>query len=208
MQKMEAIKLALGRLDGKIKTPVRIEYPKIYYLYPNAKPNEDDNWEGATSVDVFTSPKALVEAGEIIEHKNDSKAEPEPTLQDLTLRQTLAKMSDYPREVPDAVIHYAEQTQQWLQGNAPEPEEKPAVKSVVAAHLLALAQKRNIEALSEVFDQIDGKLTEVIQILGEDIYITSYSLTAPAGAYLNADGVLQLEATQAQDLWAQKLKDK
>jgi hypothetical protein len=115
-----------------------------------------------------------VEAGEIIEHKNDSKAEPEPTLQDLTLRQTLAKMSDYPREVPDAVIHYAEQTQQWLQGNAPEPEEKPAVKSVVAAHLLALAQKRNIEALSEVFDQIDGKLTEVIQILGEDIYITSY----------------------------------
>jgi hypothetical protein len=39
----------------------------------------------------------------------------------------------------------------------------------VAAHLLILAQKRNIDALTEVFDQIDGKLAEVLQILGEDI---------------------------------------
>jgi hypothetical protein len=102
-------------------------------------------------------------------------------------------------------MQFATMTQQWLKGNGDRPEEIPMVKSVVAAHLLHLAQQRNVDALNEVFDQIDGKLVETIQILGEDIFITTYSLTAPDGAYLNKDGVLQLEATQAQNMWAEKL---
>lgn len=203
MEKMEAIRIALNRMDGKLKTPVRIELPKVFYLYPNA--------ELPDAKPVVHNPvetKALV-AGEVVE-----KPEPEPQVDDeddlqaMSLRQTLTKMSDHPREVPEYIIQFAELTQQWLNGQAEEPEEKPLVKSVLAAHLLRMAQNRNIDALTEVFDQIDGKLVETIQLLGDDIYITDYSLTAPDGAYLNTDGVLQLEASKAQDLWAQKLGSK
>lgn len=211
MQKMAAIQLALGRLDGKLKTPVRIETPKVYYLFPRAtvdKPVEYGDKPGIVGKleGVAIAEEKNLLTGEIIEHKSSSENPDEPDLKELTLRQTITRMSDYPREVPDAIIAFAEATQIWLQGNGPEPEEKPMVKSVVAAHLLRMAQNRNIDALNEVFDQIDGKLVETIQLLGEDIYITSYSLTAPGGAYLNADGVLQVEASAAQDLWAQKLK--
>lgn len=204
MEKMEAIKLALNRLDGKLKTPVRIEMPKVFYLYPRAVPNVDNPLQ---NIPQLTAGELVTVTSEVIE-PGGNDAESEPELATLSLRQTLSKMADHPRQVPEAIIAYATATQQWLLGKAPEPEEKPLVKSVVAAHLLRLAQERNIDALSEVFDQVDGKLVETIQILGEDIFITDYSLTAPDGAYLNADGILQLEATQAQDTWAQKLGNK
>lgn len=208
MEQLAAIKIALNRLDGKLKTPVKIEYPKIYFLYPNAtnlpagdvkQPAENLNIQ---KVDVKFETKStdleIIEAPEI----------PEPEVMDLatlSLRQTVAKMADYPRMLPANVIKLATAVDQWKSNGGPHPDEIPAVKSVVAAHLLQLAQTRNIAAVNEVFDQIDGKLVETIQILGEDIFITSYSLTAPQGAYLNEDGVMQLEAAKAQDLWAEKL---
>jgi hypothetical protein len=205
MEKLDAIRMALNRLDGKLKTPVRIEMPKVFFLYPYAKAPEDVTQlqPGDDVSEDITSQMELL--------ASDPKAEDEePDLATLSLRQTLTKMADYPREVPIAVIEFATATQQWLQhpDKNPEPEEKPAVKSVVAAHLLHLAANRNLGALNEVFDQIDGKLVETIQILGDDIFIVSYSIVAPDGAYLNKNGVLQLEATQAQDTWAQKLGQK
>lgn len=196
MEKIDAIKLALNRLDGKLKTPVRLEFPKIYWLFPDA-----------------ALPEA-VSSTQLIEQKNYSKTEQkssskdeatEVPLQEMSLRQTLTKMANHPRQVPEAVIAFATLTQQWLNGNAPEPEEKPLVKSVLAAHLLHIAHGRDISALEEVFNQIDGKLVETIQVLGDDLYITSYASEAPPGAYLNKDGVLQIEATAAQNLWAAKL---
>lgn len=209
MEKMEAIKLALNRIDGKLKTPVRIEMPKVFYRYPRAKPIGWDNPQvipngenSAQNISLLPAGENATITGKVVEPVVE---EPEPELATLSLRQTLGKMADHPREVPAAVIEFATLTQQWLAGHAEEPDEKPLVKSVVAAHLLKLAQERNIDALSEVFDQIDGKLVETIQVLGEDIFITDYSLTAPDGAYLGADGVLQIEAVQAQDMWAQKL---
>lgn len=225
MEKMDAIKLALNRIDGKLKTPVKIEMPKVYYLFPRAHTIEggEDVSEklingdsGVVKYGSNTRPKTTDETTievlppeeyEFLDTEPEEK-EPENDLPSLSLRQTLAKMADAPREVPEFVMQFAFDTQQWILGKAEEPEEKPMVKSVVAAHLLKLAQERNIDALSEVFDQIDGKLVETIQILGEDIFITTYSLTAPEGAYLNADGILQLEATQAQSMWAEKLKGK
>lgn len=211
MEKMEAIKLALGRLDGKLKTPVRIETPKVYYIYPMATLPQ-----GSAPVENSETEASQLPAGEVgkldgvvvLPEEPEQEPEPEPDLATLSLRQTLGKMADHPREVPQFIIQFATATQQWLKGQAEEPEEKPLVKSVVAAHLLKLAAERNIDALSEVFDQIDGKLVETIQILGEDIYIVDYSLTAPDGAYLNQNGMLQLEATQAQDMWAKKLANK
>lgn len=204
MEKMEAIKLALNRIDGKLKTPVRIEMPKVFYLFPRAKLTEDNSKQKV--IDTGVAEKDAL-SFETMKNEPDEK-EPENDLPSLSLRQTLARMADAPREVPQFVMQFATLTQQWLNGKAEEPEEKPLVKSVVAAHLLKLAQERNIDALSEVFDQIDGKLVETIQILGEDIFITTYSLNAPDGAYLNKDGVLQLEATQAQNIWTEKLSGK
>lgn len=203
MEKMEAIKLALNRIDGKLKTPVRIEMPKVFYRFPRAVLPQADN--------PIMPDISQLEAGDIVKVGGEvaqSEPEPEPELATLSLRQTLGKMADAPRQVPEAIIAYATATQQWLLNQCPEPIEKPMVKSVVAAHLLKLAQERNIDALSEVFDQVDGKLVETIQILGEDIFITDYSLSAPDGAYLGAEGVPIIEATKAQDVWAQKLTNK
>lgn len=212
MQQLAAIKIALNRLDGKLKTPVKIEMPKVFYLFPNATlPG------GPPPAPALTAPpdplveqqaEAVVE-GSIIEPPatTEQTTEPQPDLPSLSLRQTLSKMADFPRELPEAIAQAALQTEQWMRNEAPRPEEIPLVKSVVAAHLLILAQTRNIDALTEVFDQIDGKLVETIQVLGEDIYITSYSSSAPEGAIPNKDGVLQIEAVEAQQIWASKLKD-
>lgn len=196
MEKMEAIKIALNRLDGKLKTPVKVEYPKIFFLYPHATA-----LEGGVEV-----PKLEGEVFEgVVVDTELALAEPESELPSLSLRQTLAKMSDYPRQLPKAIAELAQQTEEALRGQGELPKEIPLVKSVVAAHLLLLAHQRNMGALYEVFDQIDGKLAETIQILGEDIYVTSYALEAPAGAQPNENGVLMLEATKTGDLWAHKL---
>lgn len=213
MEKLDAIKIALNRIDGKLKTPVRVEYPKIFYLFPNASLEQDiidkqmeehnsreKNLRHLPGGVTISKGVELIPAPEIPEVEDID-------LPSLSLRQTVAAMADEPRVIPEAVIEYSTQVQQWLKsdGRAPIPDENPMVKSVVAAHLLHLAQQRNINALTEVFDQIDGKLVETIQLLGEDLFIVSYSLTAPDGAYLNDNGVLQLEAKQAQDTWAAKL---
>lgn len=205
MQKMEAIRMSLNRLDGKLKTPVNVEYPKIFYLFPNATiaaMRDDAAKHNAREKNLKHLPGGV----EII--IPEPLPEPEVEVDDLpslSLRETVSKMSDYPRELPTAIIARAEEVQQCLNAGAPMPPEVPKVKSVVAAHLLTLAANRNLAALTEVFDQIDGKLAETIQILGEDIYITNYSNVAPPGAVVNDDGIMQLEAEQAQSIWAQKL---
>lgn len=209
MQKMEAIRMSLNRLDGKLKTPVILETPKIFYLFPNATITESERKGevgNLVGIEVMEERNALT--GELIPAR-DLDAEPEVTEEDLpslSLRDTLDKMSDYPRELPIALIAKAEEVQQCLNAGAPMPAEVPKVKSVVAAHLLTMAANRNLAALTEVFDQIDGKLAETIQLIGEDIYITNYSNIAPPGATVNANGVLQIEAEAAQLMWADKLK--
>lgn len=200
MQKMEAIKMALNRIDGKLKTPIKIEAPKIFYLFPNAKPQP-------AFAEVTDDPTTVNEVvtGEVIPAAPEEETLKDNDLPSLSLRQTLVKLSDLPREFPEAIIEYAFQVEQWVKHGGSFPDENPMVKSVVAAHLLILAANRDITALNEVFDQIDGKLAETIQIVGEDLFITSYSGTAPEGAYINKDGVLEIEAVQAQAMWAQKL---
>lgn len=212
MEKMEAIKLSINRLDGKLKTPVKIETPKVYMLFPNAKLPE-----GAAPAGLIGRAERVVvdevtpyqpTSGQVLEN-GDIEFEDitidGDDLATMSIRQTLSKMSDYPRDVPELIVERATQTDQACMGNGPMPEEVPMVKSVIAAHLLIMAQKRDLSAITEVFDNIDGKLTETIKVLGEDIYITNYSTIAPENAYLNDDGVLQLEAEQAQELWASKL---
>lgn len=205
MQKMEAIKLSLNRLDGKLKTPIKIEYPKIFWVFPNATLSEGERPVNK-AVESGDKPEWVgTNEIEVINAGPDDGPEPEKDLPSMSLRQTLTEMAEYARNLPQGIVDLALQTEQWLKHHAEQPYEIPLVKSVVAAHLLVLAQHRNIDALTEVFDQIDGKLVETYQILGEDIYITSYSLTAPPGAYLNKKGVLEIEAPQIQQMWEQKL---
>ena len=194
MQNLQAIRLSINRLDGKLATPLKIEYPKIYYLYPNAKTQKPPEKLGVVEKSKHSTEVDLV----IV-------TEPESDLATLSIRQTVAKMADYPRELPQAVADQATQMEQHLKKDGPKPSEDPMVKSVVAAHLLIMAQNRSIDALGEVFDSIDGKLAETFQVLGEDLFITNYSFVAPDGAYLNDDGVMQLEALTSQDMWAEKL---
>lgn len=200
MQKLDAIKMSLNRLDGKLKTPVIIETPKVFYVYPNATVS------GKGFAKITDNPETTNEAvvSELLAPKVVPVIEP-VDLPSLSLRETLAEMAKFPRELPVGIIMLADETQLWVQKQGPMPAEIPKVKSVVAAHLLTMAQNRNLSALSEVFDQLDGKLAETIKVIGEDIYITSYASTAPDDAILNQDGVFQAEATQVQNLWALKL---
>jgi hypothetical protein len=197
MERMDAIRLSLHRLDGKLVTPIKIEYPKIYFLFPNAVALDK------SEVNRELLPAPEVETGEII--VSESEAEPHD-IEKMSLRETLALMGSYPRSFPRAVVKLALETEQWMNGQGKQPDEIPRVKTVVAAHLLVMAQSRDIGALTEVFDQLQGKLVETLQVLGDDIKITNYSAIAPPGAERNKDGVYQIEAKAAQDSWAAKLK--
>lgn len=213
---MTAIKLAIDRLDGKLKTPIRIEYPRVYFLYPNATLPEGTiinnagllvapSSDGESSTGVADEDGVPLE-GDIIEPRVEPEEYGEPeNLPSLTFRETLAEMSDHPRDVPQQIIDSALQTEQWLRRTSPPPDEMFRVKAVVAAHLLMMSQKGNMDAIGEVFDSIDGKLVETIQILGDDLYVRSYASLAPPGAVPNKDGVLMIEATESQKMWATKL---
>jgi len=84
----------------------------------------------------------------------------------------------------------------------------PMVKSVICANLMILAnEKHNFDAITEIFDQIDGKLVETIQLLG-DMHLTSYALEAPHNAVKNKDGIWQVEQPMVTNLWAEKLEKK
>lgn len=205
MRKLTAIQMALNRLDGKIKTPVKIEYPKIYYLFPNATEVLPD--EMAVASEPVDEPVDIpAETMEIMAPEQIEEPEAEVVdLPSLSLRETVAKMSDYPRDLPENILAVAEAWEAHIHGRGPKPVEPVAVKSVVAADLLLMAQNRDLNALTEVFDQIDGKLVETIQMLGDDIYIPIYTEFAPHGATKNEEGKYIMEATQSQDTWARRL---
>ena len=223
MEKMDAIRIALNRLDGKLVTPVNIEYPKVFYIFPNAKTVEGQ--EGAPNLPTLREPDIEQNSyskteqkmysnpvdGEVIKSENlefhDETDYADDTIEKLSLRETLRKMSEYPRTVPDQILEAAQLVEDHWRGQPTRlPDAIPRVKSVITAHLLKMAQNRKIDAFYEVFDQIDGKLVETIKLLGDDVHIPNYSLVAPEGAYLNKDGIYQMEATQTQNLWTQRLQ--
>lgn len=211
LESLSAIKMSINRLDGKLKTPIKVEYPKFFYLYPYADPQKlAQTYAKPDDPVLLEQAKAIVQmevlpGATVVEQETSSDAKPERDLPSMSLRETLTEMADCPRELPQQIIDLALQTEMWLRDEAPQPQEIPLVKSVVVAHLLIMAQKRNMDAMTEVFDQIDGKLVETIQIVGEDVYMTMYQTEAPEGAYLNEDGVLQIEAMQPQQIWTEQL---
>lgn len=201
--KLGAIKTAIARVDGNIETPLRIEYPKVFVLFPEAKSLATGPAEPGTPQAALTAPEtfdSLEETAEPEEEKVHAAT--------MSLRETLQKMADTPRKVPIMIHQRKKEVENALRNDIPIDDTKqiPLVKSVIAANLLILAESGKFEAITEIFDQIDGKLVETLRILGEDIYLTSYVLEAPFGAKQNKEGVYYLEAPQISDAWKQKFK--
>ena len=201
--KLGAIKLAIERADGKLETPIKVDYPKVFILFPDAekvalKPGAPDSPTAA-----LTAPTS-----DSLKEKTAEPQEEEIHIATLSLRDTLRKMADAPRAVPIMIHQRKKEVEEAIKSKAPLPDEKniPLVKSIVAANLLLMADNGKYEAITEVFDQIDGKLVETIRILGDDMYLTSYLLEAPFGAKKNSDGVYYLEAPQVADVWKKKFK--
>jgi len=201
-QKLSAIKLAIARIDGQVKTPIKVEYPTAYLTFPYAEKLALPP-AGSQAVALLTDPEPISLKEEAESYPE--MEEPQESLATLTLRETLEKMADAPRKIPLLIDDQRKKVErnEYL-GDA----KVPMVKSVICAHLLILAnEKHNFEAITEIFDQIDGKLVETIKLMG-DIHLTSFALEAPYNAVKNSKGIYQIEQPIVTDLWAQKLSNK
>jgi len=203
--KLGAIKLSIKRVDGALETPIKVEYPRVFFRYPYAK-----SIGGEPIPQIGESDETAV-AQPTPEEFDEPEAETQEDLLTYGLRETLNKMAETPdRRVVPLILQKKEEIEEALKANknAQIPKEKvPRVKSVIAANLLDLAmEQNNFEAITEVFDQIDGKLVETFRFLGDDMYMDQYDEVAPAGAILNEDGIYVLEMKDIANTWEQKFK--
>lgn len=199
--KLSAIKTAISRVDGNVETPIKIEYPKVFLLFPEAT---------TVALPPATNSTKAIAAAEDFDELPEEPEEEKVTAATMSLRETLEKMVETPRKVPKLILHRKEEVEQAVAQGRDFSDDKhiPLVKSVIAANLLTLAEGGKFEAITEVFDQIDGKLVETIRVLGEDMYLNSYMLEAPHGARKNKDGVYYIEAPQVTEIWKEKLGQK
>jgi hypothetical protein len=200
--KLPAIKESLNRVDGKLAEQIEVIYPKFYIQYPHATAIAS----GGKFAKIGTDP----ETTNMLQTTEGPPFAPgeAPTLVTGSLRDTLTRMSEQPRNLVSAILAAAKdvETRHSYQADS-DPLTDPLVKSVIVAGLLKLAHDGNLGAIFEVFDNIDGKLVDVIRILGEDVYLTSYDTIAPSGA-TKVDGVYQMEADNTTSKWAISLGKK
>lgn len=175
-----AAKLAFDRVDGLLETPLEIKVPKFYTRFVNAKEIEP----GAKQI---TAPE-------------DASKEKASTYDPATakLRETLREMRAMPQDVIRVVRGYKKRIDEGK-----ESKHDPMVKSVIVANLLRNVQKGRYRAIELVFDQIDGKLTRTITLLGgDDVYVDDYSvLIAPANATKDESGCYIAENTVMTAAW-------
>jgi hypothetical protein len=189
MENLPAIKSAINRLDGKVETPVQVIMPKVFYLYPNA----------TRKVESLEIPSATPV---VKEEKEEVVVAETPTR---GFRETIARMGDKPRETPKFIIESQANIEEHVRKGEPLVFPLTDVKSVVAAHILHMGQERDIDAMEEIFNNLDGKLVEKYKVVADDLYIVQFAPIAPAGAYLNGDGVWQSLATKTQEMWRSRL---
>lgn len=204
---LRAIQTALDRLDGKIATEIDVEYPKFYYVYPNATKTADD-----PSIIDHDKPAQLPSGDVVVPGADNSVFVGAPADMDElhameedlptgSLRVVLEKMLESPKSVVTDILAVSERVDagDFSAGN-------PKVKSVIVAGLMKLVLEGKIGAVFEVFDQIDGKVAEKVKVLGNDVYLKQFGTIAPAGAVKNADGIYQIVADNTTDTWALKLE--
>ena len=201
--KLGAIKLSIKRVDGALETPIKVEYPRVFFRYPYAK--------SVKAPDGFEALGDGTPGTDVPEPQDFEEPEPEPEkdLVSYGLRETLNKMADTPdRRIVPLILKKKEEVESVLRGRTDTTKEiqnVPLVKSIIAANLLNLAmEENNFEAITEVFDQIDGKLVETFRFLGDDMFMDQYDEVAPAGAIKNADGVYMLEMKDIASTWEKK----
>lgn len=177
---MSSIKLAFDRVDGLLETPVEIKVPKFYIRYINAKEKE----AGAKELEASEGAKSTV-----ADSYDPASAK---------LRETLQQM----RKMEKGVIRVVFKYKKMIDEGEPT-EDAPMVKSVIVANLLKNVTKGKFKAVELVFDQIDGKLTRTINLLGgEDVYVDDYSeLVAPAHALKDENGVYYAEDKLMTTAW-------
>ena len=175
-----SIKLAFDRIDGLLETPIEIKVPKFYIRFPNAKELE----AGAKALEASGEPEII----------DKSKYDPASA----KLRETLQEMRTMPRDVIRVVGSYKRKIDK-----GEKVDHAPMVKSVIVANLLKNVARGRFKAVELVFDQIDGKLTRTISLLGgDDVYVDDYSvLTAPSGSILGEDGVYYAENKLMTTAW-------
>jgi hypothetical protein len=175
-----AIKLAFDRIDGLLETPIEIKVPKFYTRYVNAKELE--------------AGTAAIEAPE--SSKKDKASDYDPAT--AKLRETLREMRGMPHDVIRAVRLYKRRIEKGT-----PTDHQPMVKSVIVANLLRNVTKGRFKAIELVFDQIDGKLTRTISLLGgDDVYVDDYTeLVAPVGSMIDEKGVYYAENKLMTSVW-------
>jgi hypothetical protein len=175
-----AIKIAFDRVDGILETPVEVRVPKFYTRYVNAK-----EIEGGTS---------STEAPVAVEEAKTTNYDPATA----KLRETLKEMRTMPQQIIGLVLGH----KQAIEKGEPTDHD-PMVKSIMVANLLYNASRGKISAIDMVFDQIDGKLTKTITLLGgEDVYVDDYTTTiAPAFATKDQDGYFIAENKLMTTAW-------
>lgn len=185
---LRATKEAINRLDGKVAEQIEVEYPKFYFVFPNASSSLGDN-EDTHSV----SPSDE----EVLPAVVEEDTEP-PTG---SVRAMVEKMLVREKTVPIGIIQAADE----IDVNGFSQLGDPKVSAVIAAGLFNMTDS-NPAAIYEIFEQIDGKVADKIRVLGDDIYITKYDEIAPVGAYKNDKGMWQIEMPNLTNTWALKLE--
>lgn len=175
-----AIKLAFDRVDGLLTTPVEVKVPKFYTRYTKAMEKEP-------GVKAVAAPE---DAGKAKASSYDPAT--------AKLRETLREMRGMPQDVIRVVRLYKKR----IEAGKPQ-EHNPKVKSVIVANLLRNVKRGRYKAIELVFDQIDGKLTRTITLLGgEDVYVDDPITTiAPAHATKDEAGVYVAENKLMTAAW-------
>lgn len=177
-----AIKLAFDRVDGLLTTPIEIKVPKFYIRYVKATEIEPGSKQ--------------IEASGAAEAEKASDYNPATA----KLRETLKEMRGMPQDVIRVVRLY----KKHIDEDKKRPtDHDPMVKSVIVANLLRNVRRGRFRAIELVFDQIDGKLTRTITLLGgDDVFIDDHTITvAPAHATLDEKGIYIAENKLMTTAW-------
>jgi len=177
-----ASKLAFDRIDGLLETPIEVKVPKFYIRYVKAK-------------EIEPGQKAIAAPQDA---EKDKARDYDPAT--AKLRETLREMRGMPQDVIRVVRLY----KKHIDEDKKRPSDHdPMVKSVIVANLLRNVRRGRFRAIELVFDQIDGKLTRTITLLGgEDVYVDDFTtLTAPAHAIKDEKGIYIAENKLMSAAW-------
>lgn len=194
--RLPAIREALDRIDGKVAAEMEVEYPKFYFLFPYAK----SVYKDSKTLKGIKNQKAT--------ESNDGLTRLPDTDKSIaqSLRAVMNRMAEKEQSFIDLILTAADEIDIAKSYKGQMPGSDPLVSSVIVAGLFKLAKRGNLGAIFEVLDQIDGKVSDKIKMLGGDVYMERFDVIAPAGAVKNKDGIYQLVADNTTNSWAASLE--